>query len=64
MSYRCAACLRPLRKPAVQHGHATYGPKCAAKWGLLPGRKQGDIVRDDKTIDMFDGKNKELKDTR
>lgn len=53
---KCAACLRPLKKPAVQHGHAAYGPKCAAKWGLMPGPKQASTVRDDKTVDMFDEK--------
>jgi hypothetical protein len=50
---KCAACLRPLKKPAVQHGHAAYGPKCAAKWGLMPGPKQSETVRDEKTVDMF-----------
>lgn len=51
---KCAACLRPLSKPAVQHGHAAYGPKCAAKWGLVPGAKQAAPARDDKTADLFD----------
>lgn len=50
----CAACRRPLTKPAVQHGHAAYGPVCAAKWGLMSGAKQATTVRDDKTRDLFD----------
>lgn len=53
---KCAACLRPLSKPAVQHGHAAYGPKCAAKWGLVPGAKQAAPARDDKTRDLFEEK--------
>ena len=51
---RCAACHRPMTKPAVQHGHAAYGPRCAAKWGLMPGARQAATVRDDKTDDLFD----------
>lgn len=58
---KCAACLRPLKKPAVQHGHAAYGPRCAAKWGLMPGPKQAAIVRDDKTRDLFEEKKGEAK---
>jgi uncharacterized paraquat-inducible protein A len=52
---KCAACHRPLSKPAVQHGHAAYGPRCAAKWGLMPGAKQA-TVRDEKTRDLFEEK--------
>lgn len=51
---KCAACRRPLTKPAVQHGHAAYGPKCAAKFNLMPGAKQAAPVRDDKTADLFE----------
>jgi hypothetical protein len=50
---KCAACHRPLSKPAVQHGHAAFGPKCAAKWGLMPGKKTAP-ARDEKTGDLFD----------
>jgi len=50
---KCAACHRPLSKPAVQHGHAAYGPKCAAKWGLMPGKKTAP-ARDEATGDLFD----------
>ena len=58
---KCAACRRPLTKPAVQHGHAVYGPKCAAKWNLMPGAKQVATVRDDKTADLFEEKNGDRK---
>lgn len=51
---KCAACRRPLTKPAVQHGHAAYGPRCAAKWGLMPGARQAAPARDEKTADLFD----------
>ena len=56
---KCAACRRPLTKPAVQHGHAAYGPRCAAKWGLMTGSKQAAPARDDKTRNLFEDKKEE-----
>lgn len=54
----CSACRRPMKTAAVQHGHAAYGPKCAAKFGLMPGRKTAP-ARDAQTPDLFDTKKNE-----
>lgn len=51
---RCAACHRPLKNPAVKHGHAAYGPVCAAKYfGKLIGGVRVKPERDEKTKDLF-----------
>lgn len=53
----CAACHRPLSKPAKQHGKAMYGPVCAARYfGKLVGGIRQAPVRDDKTSDLFEEK--------
>lgn len=54
MTLRCAACHRPLKNPAVKHGHAAYGPRCAAKYfGKLIGGVRVKPERDEKTKDLF-----------
>lgn len=51
----CSACHRPLKKPAVKHGHAAYGPVCAARYfGKLIGGVRQAVERDEKTQDLFD----------
>jgi hypothetical protein len=53
----CAACHRPLKKPAKQHGKAMYGPVCAARYfGKLIGGTRQTPERDDKTCDLFEDK--------
>lgn len=59
---RCAACHRPLKKPAVKHGHASFGPVCAARYfGKLIGGARQAPARDDKTADLFEEKKGEAK---
>jgi hypothetical protein len=51
----CAACHRPLKKAAKQHGKASYGPVCAARYfGKLLGGARQPVERDDKTKDLFE----------
>ena len=51
----CAACHRPLTKPAKQHGKAAYGPVCAARYfGKLIGGARVAPERDETTADLFD----------
>ena len=58
----CAACHRPLTKPAKQHGKAAYGPVCAARYfGKLIGGARQAPARDDKTSDLFEEKKGEAK---
>lgn len=52
---RCAACHRPLKKPAVRHGFALFGPKCAARLALSPGKKAVVGKADAQTPDLFEG---------
>lgn len=54
MSLKCAACHRPLKKAAKQHGKAAYGPVCAARYfGKFLGGVRQAVDRDDKTQDLF-----------
>lgn len=46
-----------MKKPAVQHGHAAYGPVCAARYfGKLIGGVRQAVERDEKTADLFEEK--------
>lgn len=63
---KCSSCHRPILRPALELGGATYGPVCARKvlvaaGRMAPPKKRAPVDpahRDDRTVDMFEGATK------
>ena len=53
---RCARCGRVTLKPGATVGAHVFGPTCARIAGLVEpkqSRQSGEVVRDDRTLDLF-----------